>query len=156
MKFSKALDALKTGCKIKLPEWEGYWQLQDKDVIMHCRDDVVINLLDTDDVIYTLSNIAREDWEITDITNIDLTATMRFGEALLQLEQGNRVARKGWNGKGIYLELQEPDANSKMTQPYIYIVTTKLETDNLDAPKGIVPWVASQTDILARDWVLID
>ena len=45
---------------------------------------------------------------------------MNFGQALEHLKQGGAVARAGWNGKGIWLELQVPDANSKMTLPYIY------------------------------------
>jgi hypothetical protein len=56
---------------------------------------------------------------------------------------GRRVTRKGWNGKGMYLELQVPDAHSKMTLPYIYMYT---------AQGDLVPWLASQTDILANDW----
>ena len=78
-----------------------------------------------------------------------------FGDALIELKNGKRVARKGWNGKGIFLELQVPDEHSKMTQPYIYIDTLGLQTDNPDAPKGRVPWLASQTDMLAEDWVLV-
>ena len=81
---------------------------------------------------------------------------MNFGKALEALKEGKKVARKGWNGKGIYLELQNPDAHSKMTLPYIYIVTTSLITDNPDAPKCVVPWLASQTDMLAEDWIVLD
>lgn len=81
---------------------------------------------------------------------------MNFGQALEALKEGKRVARQGWNGKGIYIELQRPDENSKMTQPYIYIVTTGLVTDNKAAPKGIVPWLASQTDMLADDWSIVE
>jgi hypothetical protein len=77
---------------------------------------------------------------------------MNFGQALQGLKNGGRVARAGWNGKGIFIELQRPDANSKMTHPYIYINTTGLQTDNPDAPKNLVPWLASQTDMLAEDW----
>lgn len=76
-----------------------------------------------------------------------------FGRALELLKKGKCVARKGWNGKGIYIKLQTPDEHSKMTLPYIYMVTTGLKTDNPDAPKGVVPWLASQTDMLAEDWV---
>lgn len=79
-----------------------------------------------------------------------------FGEALNLLRHGYKCARKGWNGKGIYIELQRPDEHSKMTQPYIYIVTTQLKTDNTYAPKGIVPWLASQTDMLATDWCVVE
>ena len=82
--------------------------------------------------------------------------TFDFGGALLSLKKGKKVARKGWNGKGIYIELQRPDEHSKMTQPYIYIVTTGLQSDNPAAPRGIVPWLASQTDMLAEDWVVVE
>lgn len=75
-----------------------------------------------------------------------------FGWALNQLRNGKRVQRAGWNGKGIFIELQRPDENSKMTSPYIFIDTTGLQTDNPDAPKSRVPWLASQTDMLAEDW----
>lgn len=78
-----------------------------------------------------------------------------FGEALKALKNGKAVARKGWNGKGIYIELQRPDEHSKMTLPYIYIVTTGLQSDNKAAPRGVVPWLASQTDMLAEDWEVV-
>ena len=79
-----------------------------------------------------------------------------FGWALNALRKGRAVARKGWNGKGIYIKLQTPDVNSKMTLPYIYIVTNGLVTDNPNAPKGTVPWLASQTDMLAEDWEVVE
>ena len=66
-----------------------------------------------------------------------------FGEAIAILKAGGRVSRTGWNGKGMWLELQVPDAHSKMTLPYIYMST---------AQGDLVPWLASQTDVLAEDW----
>ena len=81
---------------------------------------------------------------------------MNFGQALIELKNGNKVKRKGWNGDGIFLALQVPDKNSKMTQPYIYIDTLGLKTNNPNAPKGKVPWLASQTDMLAEDWEVIN
>jgi len=80
---------------------------------------------------------------------------MNFGEAIHELKEGRKVAREGWNGKGIFIELQAPDANSKMTSPYIYIDTTVLQTENKSALKSLVPWLASQTDMLAEDWCLV-
>lgn len=68
---------------------------------------------------------------------------MTFGDALVHLKQGGRVSRSGWNGKGMWLELQRPDAHSKMSLPYIYMKT---------ADDKLVPWLASQTDVLAEDW----
>lgn len=67
-----------------------------------------------------------------------------FGLALLDLKDGERVTRKGWNGKGQFLELQVPDEHSKMTLPYIFITTVQGDR---------VPWLASQTDLLAEDWI---
>ena len=68
---------------------------------------------------------------------------MNFGDAIVALKEGKRVSRAGWNGKGMWLELQVPDAHSKMTLPYIYMKT---------AQDDLVPWLASQTDVLAEDW----
>ena len=68
---------------------------------------------------------------------------MDFGAALRALRSGQRVTRAGWNGKCMWLAVQVPDAGSKMTLPYIYM---SVVTGDL------VPWIASQTDILAEDW----
>lgn len=80
---------------------------------------------------------------------------MSFGDAIEMMRLGFAVSRKGWNGKGIFIELQVPDEHSKMTHPYIYIDTTGLKTDNPDAPKDRVPWLASQTDMLSLDWCVL-
>lgn len=79
---------------------------------------------------------------------------LNFGQAIQALKNGYKAARLGWNGKGIFIELQVPDENSKMTSPYIFIDTTGLQTENPNAPKSRVPWLASQTDMLAEDWVV--
>lgn len=74
---------------------------------------------------------------------------MNFGEALAELKAGKRVARDGWNGKGMYIEMQVPDLGSKMNVPYLYLVTPHGPSDK---PLTLVPWLASQTDLLANDW----
>ena len=81
---------------------------------------------------------------------------MDFGFALVNLRKGRRLARDGWNGRGIFIELQVPDEHSKMTHPYIFIDTTGLQTDNPLAPRDRVPWLASQTDMLALDWFVVN
>lgn len=83
------------------------------------------------------------------------TDGLNFGLAIEAMKKGFKVARKGWNGKGIFIELQVPDEKSKMTHPYIFIDTTGLKTDNPYAPKDRVPWLASQTDMLADDWHIV-
>ncbi len=78
-----------------------------------------------------------------------------FGWALAHLKTGKKLAREGWNGRGIFIELQRPDENSKMTHPYIYINTEGLDSDNEEAIRALVPWLASQTDMLADDWCIV-
>lgn len=68
-----------------------------------------------------------------------------IGWAIEQMSLGHHVTRRGWNGRGQYLQLQQPDDRSKMTLPYIYIRTVQGQ---------YVPWMASQTDLLAQDWQL--
>jgi len=80
---------------------------------------------------------------------------MTFGEAISSMWDGLTVRRLGWNGKGIFIKLQIPDENSKMTSPYIYIDTIGLQTNNSLATKSRVPWLASQTDLLASDWEIV-
>lgn len=77
-----------------------------------------------------------------------------FDNALHYLKAGGYHAyRSGWNGKGLTVHLQRPDENSKMTHPYFYIVHNEGKDGEQD---GRVPWVPSQTDLLAEDWVIIN
>lgn len=82
-----------------------------------------------------------------------------FGSAIYYLKQGKCVARAGWNGKGLSLRLQLPDEHSKMTLPYIYMqypATPASENAPASYTNARVPWLASQTDMLAEDWMLIN
>jgi hypothetical protein len=77
-----------------------------------------------------------------------------FGAAISELKEGKKVRRQGWNGKGMWLQMQVPDQNSKMTLPYIYI---EYPVGHIAYPKGSkVPWLASQTDLLAEDWEIVN
>jgi hypothetical protein len=87
-----------------------------------------------------------------------------FGAALFELRSGNRVARDGWNGKGMWIVLQKaypegipinrntaeatgmPEGTVCRFLPYIMMKT---------ADGSFVPWLASQTDILAEDWEVV-
>ena len=75
-----------------------------------------------------------------------MNPTKDFGFALYQLRDNKKVARRGWNGNGMWLGLQTPDTHSKMQRPYIYMS---------DAQGKLVPWLASQTDMLAEDWEVV-
>jgi len=66
-----------------------------------------------------------------------------IGTVVEGLKLGKCFARNGWNGKGMWVELQVPDEHSKMSLPYVYMKT---------ADGKLVPWLCSQTDLLAEDW----
>ena len=78
---------------------------------------------------------------------------MDFSMALKRLKEGAKLQRSGWNGVGLWLTLQVPDVNSKMTLPYIYI---SYPDDAKTTPGAKVPWLASQTDLLADDWQVVE
>jgi len=75
-------------------------------------------------------------------------ASHEISWAISQMRMGGRkVSRKGWNGKNQFLQLQVPDEYSKMTLPYVYITTVQGDR---------VPWLCSQTDLLALDWFVVN
>lgn len=73
---------------------------------------------------------------------------MPFGAAIEAMKKGKKVARAGWNGKGMWIAAQFPDESSKMDGgPYAYISN----------PAGkLFPWNASQQDLFAEDWGICD
>lgn len=72
---------------------------------------------------------------------------LNFSQALEAIKIGTKMTRSGWNGSGMYIKLQTPDENSKMQRPYIYMSPVDGQ---------LVPWVASQSDLLAEDWVTVE
>lgn len=88
-----------------------------------------------------------------------------FGTAIAALKRGKAVARKGWNGKGMFLTLQ----NGSEVEGYLmrneparnYYGDNKVKICphiDMKAADGtyVVGWAASQTDMLAEDWEIIE
>lgn len=83
---------------------------------------------------------------------------LNFGDVIDFLKRGYNVAREGWNGRGMWIELQIPDDNSKMTRQYMYHVSPKGSTNhygNNAKEFERVPWLPSNTDIFAEDWMIV-
>lgn len=76
-----------------------------------------------------------------------------FSEALEAVKSGKSIQRLGWNGAGLVVKAQFPDENSKMTLPYLYI---EYPLEAKKTPGARCPWLASQTDIMANDWYIIE
>ena len=87
-----------------------------------------------------------------------LNGSLNYGDALHLLKEGQKVRRSGWNGKGLHVELQTPDENSKMTMPYLYLVYPAMtgQKNPLYSTGAKIPWVPSQSDQLAEDWEYIE
>jgi hypothetical protein len=86
---------------------------------------------------------------------------MNFGQALDALKGGEKVSRSGWNGRGMFLFLV-PGSTFTVNRPPllgIYPDGTVVEygshIDMRTADGKIVPWLASQTDVLAEDWAVV-
>ena len=156
MNFGKALEALKQGYAVKLPHWKGYWKKENNTVKMYCKNGNVLDIRETQDVFYTLSNIASEEWEVLEDCNIDLNVhTFTFGEAIRRLKAGEKVARKGWNGKGMFLFLVFPKELETKANVEIYSAQQSIAMRTADS-SIVVGWLASQTDMLAEDWVVVE
>ena len=160
MKFIDALELLKQGKKIKLPSWSGYWVKEDDTVKMYCKDGRVLDIRETEDVFYTLSNIASEDWKLAEDEEIHLDVhTFTFGEAIRRLKVGQKVSRKGWNGKEQYIQLAT-GISYKLGAGKIVNCTHEDIGNKAIAFVGTsgvqMGWLASQADMLAEDWVVVE
>lgn len=77
---------------------------------------------------------------------------LNFGQALDLCKKGIRIAREGWNGKGMWVRIVIPGGDNKEfdlgleNSPYAEMKT---------ADNKLVPWLPSQADLLAEDWVLV-
>lgn len=87
---------------------------------------------------------------------------MNFGEALALLKNGERVSREGWNGKGMFLFLV-PGSTFAVNRPPLLgiyaegtVINYQSHIDMRTAQGTIVPWLASQSDVLAEDWRVCD
>jgi hypothetical protein len=84
-----------------------------------------------------------------------------FGQALNELRIGKKVQRAGWNGKGMFLFLVPGSKFQVNRLPLLGIYPEGTVIDYLPhidmktATGEIVPWLASQTDVLAYDWEIV-
>lgn len=90
------------------------------------------------------------------------TDGLNFGLAVEALKLGKKVARAGWNGKGMFLFLV-PGSTFQVNRPPLLgiypegtVVNYCSHIDMKTADEKVVPWLASQTDVLADDWQIVD
>ena len=93
-----------------------------------------------------------------------------FGEALRKLKEGKKVARRGWNGKGMYLWLLPPATikkewcrDEKLLECFgesdeLYCLgSIRMYThDSTGRTAVLTGWLTSQSDMLSEDWYEVD
>lgn len=167
MTFQEALKAMRKGEKVRLPEWRGYWFMDKKEKVFALTKDG-----DVADA-WVSQFMSRDDFEIA--------RGCDFGWAITALKAGKLVARKGWNGKGMFVFIRPAD---ELTTGFISKVRSLPDSvkqyidkhiDDKANPgeAGLTPvkftaylcmknaqgeimngWSATQTDMLAEDWEL--
>ena len=97
------------------------------------------------------------------------TNGLTFGLAIEAMKTGKKVARAGWNGKGMWVVLVSgtPEVALRPGTPYSKALPDVLMleilphidmwTVNAQGRRAMLPgWLASQTDMLADDWLLVE
>lgn len=153
MLWNEAFKLMKEGHKVKLPSWGGYWYWDKykETIIMHCKDNNELDIREMQVVEYTFSNIASDEWILAEKENTPIlvgVATFNFGEALKYLKRGLKVCRKGWNGKGMYIDMDK-GGDYKFSEIYpFFVIKNVLNSFNT--------WVPSVSDLMAEDWMFYE
>lgn len=172
MKFCNVQDALMAGKKVKLSNWKNaywYYDQEQKEIMNHFEDaesnrDVPTAALFPRDLVWVM----KDNWEIVDDDPQKVPAdTYSFGDAINFLKGGKKVARKGWNGKGMFLVLC-PGSNVPADHMRVKPVKQFYQSEgrntvtinphiDLKAADGtyVTGWLASQTDMLSDDWYTV-
>lgn len=85
-----------------------------------------------------------------------MSGEMNFGHALELLKRGEKVARKGWNGKGMFLflatgkQFESDNLGDQLPEIVNDVICMKTAQNTI-----CIGWLASQTDMLADDWEII-
>lgn len=125
------------------PAWEG--------TIHDIKEGYHVQHLNPDGTVY-------DSWSPKDVFKMAYRKVddgITFGDAVYFLKKERKVARKGWNGKGMWLELVPSNAWARLfgnTTDYKNCDFIAMKT----ADNKYVPWLASQTDVLADDWMVIE
>ena len=108
-------------------------------------------------------NTGHKNWMTRDIFGLTFKEKDRFSfsEALIHVKAGKRVAREGWNGKNMFIFLVPGSTFQVNREPLMSILGEGTEVnyhghvDMRTADGMIVPWLCSQTDMLANDWGIV-
>jgi hypothetical protein len=150
MNLASAIKEMTSGKKVKLPEWEGYWFMRDTEVCVFTK---------TGDITKTpwmdkYEN--RDDFEVCE-------PNFGFDFAIRCLKAGKKVARQGWNGRNMFIYMVKGSIATELRGEAAKHVTPMTGGQvimghiDMKAADGTIVcgWLASQTDMLSEDWVIL-
>lgn len=159
MTFAEALEQMKKGAKAKLPHWRGYLTYNRSirpNVRLHDDNGADVTKTEMDYVAHVFDCLAAKDWLVIPGEAQEEPALFDFAEAIRIVKAGGKIARKGWNGKGMYVFLA--DDVEFHTAADIGELEGLFEVGEMlvmrTAAGTLQPgWLASQADMLAEDWM---
>ena len=167
MLFYEVEPALREGKKIKLDKWENaYWyRNQDGKLINRDENGHECSTKQLHPIVLAVW-LTADTWQVVDDQQVVDTAAVpvpnfSFSVALDYIKEGKKVAREGWNGKGMFLFLAD---DIEFSTPADLSCVQGMEGDLTGQSivlktadnKFVVGWLASQTDMLADDWNIVE
>lgn len=106
------------------------------------------------------NHIGYISWSPDDVfkSTYKTSGQMSFSHVIDLLKDGNKVTRKGWNGNGMWLQIIDPYSNDEYVLHESSTMTIGTLTEYIGmntVDNCFVPWVASQSDLLANDWEVV-
>ena len=169
MNFKEAFKVMKSGAKVKLPTWGGFWcwDAEKETIMMHCRvqdsdnGKGVLDIRETQRVEYTLQNVLSDEWIIANEENCTVLGgevTFGFEDASRYIKRGLKVRRKTW-AENVYLYLETEDVEIYEESENILhkSLAMCIEKNNTGKTMYFVGWKPdSQSDLLSEDWVFVE
>ena len=162
MKFAECSAALHEGKKIKLSTWKNaYWYVKDGVLINHFEGG---QELPTSDLFpRDLLMVMDDRWEIVEDKDDNKkptpSDTISFGDAINFLKVGKKVARKGWNGKNQYIQIATGISYKAASGEIVNCEHDAIGNKAIAfvGTSGVqMGWLASQADMLAEDWYVVE
>lgn len=145
MVFKEAFTYMKSGKKITLPEWGGYWYIEDNEIMIHCKDGEQLKLRDSINIVQSIEFMTRDDWRLyVDIPPNNVT--LDFDKSMQYVDLGYKVSQISW-------------INSRADfDPYIVYLDMKMKVRMVEKHglglKDI--YMPSEEDLTSNEWIILD
>lgn len=151
MRFEIALELMRKGKAVKIKNTDNYLKIENNSFNVYNEDNEILwhhYLLGTNEIL-------SDDWELYQKTKEN---NCNFGTAIEHIKKGGKAKREGWNGKEQYISLAtDIKCTDKSINFFIYCKHSDIGSQAIifHGTRGVqIGWLASQSDMLANDWIL--